>query len=150
MTGITQLQHDTLGTDLITAYNALLAFRAKYPDVNCNALTWGGGDTLELKQQVAAEYGRLIPPTFAWPLGRRWVDVKTMFQFRQLARGEKLQAGLAKAMIKCGLNFKGRKHDATDDALNTLRLAHRLVSDYKSLIDFEHLMTTLDDKPESK
>ena len=152
LTGITQETLDTQGTDLITAWKAFLAFRDKYPEVNCNAITWGGGDTAELKKQVFRAYeglwGVLPGSTFAWPLGRRWIDVKTIFQFRQLAHGEKLQAGLAKAMVKCGMAFKGKKHNATDDAVNTFLLAARLVADYRQLIDFEWLMTNLDIPPE--
>lgn len=136
LTGITQEIMDEKGLPLIEGYKQLVTFKDSFKDVNCNAITWGGGDTLELKTQVFAEYNKTTPgPGLAWPFGRRWVDIKTWFQFRQLAKDEKQQAGLAKAMIKCGLNFKGRKHDAMDDAVNTFRLAHKLVEDFKKIIN---------------
>ena len=134
LTGITQKTIDEEGKDILAAYKSLLEF-VKPHDINCNVMTWGGGDTKELKNQVQWAYDVVvIGKVFAWPFGRRWIDIKTWFQFRQLARGEKLQAGLAKAMAKTGLNFKGRKHDALADSVNTFRLAHQLVTEYKGIL----------------
>lgn len=122
LTGITDAELAHSGTDLITAYKKLLAFRAQFQDVQVNPLTWGGGDSQELLQQLQQAHTE----PFEWPLGRRWFDVKTLFQFRQMRRHQKPQAGLAKALTKLGMQFKGRKHNALDDALNTLLAAHQL------------------------
>lgn len=132
LTGITQEIIDEQGVSLLTAYRGLLAFYKAFPEVNYNIMTWGGGDTRELKEQVTSAYYKIIyGKVFEWPFGRRWIDIKTWFQFIQLSKGGKLQAGLAKAMTKQGLNFQGRKHNALDDAINTFRLAHKLMVDSK-------------------
>lgn len=138
LTGITQETMDIHGKPLVEAYKGLIQFRNQFANVNCNAMTWGGGDTLELKQQVVRAYD--IGKVFPWPLGRRWIDIKTWFQFRQLVKDGKQQSGLAKALIKCGLNFKGRKHDAMDDAVNTFRIAYALVLEFKSMFNLDELI----------
>lgn len=118
LTGITP-EMVTHGATLTEAYEHLTHM---YKSHGCftNPITWGGGDSLDLKQQLGDSATN-------WPFGRRWLDVKTIFQFHQLARGQKLQAGLAKALTRVGLAFKGRKHDARDDARNTFLLAHHLL-----------------------
>jgi inhibitor of KinA sporulation pathway (predicted exonuclease) len=63
--------------------------------------------------------------------GRRWIDCKTLYVSRCFARGEKHQAGLAKAMTKVGLRFDGRKHNAMDDAINTFFLYCKLIGELK-------------------
>jgi len=118
LTGITDEQC-AQGVSLVEAYEQLKALHKKY-DCFCNPIVWGGGDSAELKRQL----GGTVP---GWPFGHRWLDVKTIFQFHQFAQNAKPQAGLAKALTKVGLNFKGRKHDAMDDARNTFLLAHHFV-----------------------
>lgn len=118
LTGITDNCLSTEGVTLVEAYEGLKAICERY-DTFCNPLVWGGGDSKELRDQLGQTPG--------WPFGHRWLDVKTLFQFNQFKHDQKPQAGLAKALFKCGLNFKGRKHNALDDAINTFRLAHRLM-----------------------
>lgn len=86
------------------------------PQPFINPVTWGGGDSIELQRQS-------IPFRF----GRRWIDVKTIHVFRCFRDGKKIQGGLSKVMIQYGLQFEGRKHDAGDDAVNTLRLFFRMM-----------------------
>jgi DNA polymerase III alpha subunit (gram-positive type) len=121
LTGITEERIAAEGQPLIGVYGALKKF---HEQSFMNPITWGGGDSVELLKQLGADTG-------GWPFGRRWIDCKTLFIARQLARGEKMQSGLAKAMTKCGLRFEGKKHDAADDAANTWRLFVRLVKDLK-------------------
>ena len=131
LTGITDYDLQTWGWTLVEASQELFCMAKQY-DCMVNPITWGGGDSKELKDQLQIEYDKtIIGKVFDWPFGRRWVDVKTVFQFRQLARGEKIQAGLAKALTKCGMSFKGRKHNALDDATNTFLLAHHLLKEMK-------------------
>lgn len=110
LTGITQKDVDA-GETLIEGHNRLKSLRVKYK-AHGNPLTWGGGDSVALFQQTGI-------PAKECCFGRRWIDVKTIYQFYRMIRKEKIQAGLSKAMSKCGLNFKGRKHNAKSDARNT-------------------------------
>jgi inhibitor of KinA sporulation pathway (predicted exonuclease) len=81
-----------------------------------NPVTWGGGDSVELKAEMVA---RDIPfPYF----GRRWIDVKTWYVLRLLANGKRPAGGLRSAMGTYKMKFEGTPHRADDDALNTLRL----------------------------
>jgi inhibitor of KinA sporulation pathway (predicted exonuclease) len=66
-----------------------------------------------------------------WKFGRRWLDVKTIYQHWRNSKGLSVQAGLAKAMTKMGLTFQGTKHQAPDDALNTFRVYHHLMKEWK-------------------
>ena len=114
LTGITQQQVDTDGTSLLEAYDILKDLHTRH-QCFMNPLTWGGGDSYELKKQLERDFGWVNN----WCFGRRWIDVKTLYHTRQLARDGKVQAGLARALTKLGLQFKGRKHNAKDDAVNT-------------------------------
>lgn len=51
LTRITDEQIESLGTDIITAYNEFIAF-AKLHDTSRIAATWGGGDLHELREQI--------------------------------------------------------------------------------------------------
>ncbi len=119
LTGITDAAIAEHGVTLHTAYERLKIWLAPHSDRFLNPYVWGGNDLLDLRNQLN---------TLAtdWPFGRRWFDVKTLWQFRQMRLGLKPQAGLAKALVKSGLRFKGRKHSATDDAINTALLATHL------------------------
>lgn len=115
------------GKSLSEAYENLLKVFRKYPEAYANMVTWGGGDSAALKKQLTVEYDKIIVgKTFDWPFGHRWLDIKTLFQLLQFAKGAKPQGGLAKAMRIYGLTFQGRAHQAHVDAENTARLAHRL------------------------
>lgn len=99
------------GITLQEAYQNLRDLRAKYNFVR-NPLTWGGGDSLAIKNALGISDREFL-------FGRRWIDVKTIYQTWRLSQGLKVQAGLAKAMAKSGLQFQGTKHHAKDDARNT-------------------------------
>lgn len=118
LTGITEEQLRVAGT-LDEAYQKLAVMHQK-ANAYCNPITWGGGDSAELRRQLGLDDARFL-------FGRRWLDIKTLYQLQQMGRGEKPQAGLAKAMTKRGLAFKGRKHNAGDDALNTFLFAAHLL-----------------------
>ncbi len=109
LTSITQQQVDAAGT-LLAAYQGMEALAARHA---CQRMpiVWGGGDGATLRKE--------LPPETPWSFGRRELDVKAVFQAYEMAVGEKVQAGLAKAMTRLGLAFKGRKHRAIDDANNT-------------------------------
>ena len=132
LTGITNKRMNEEGVFLNEGYKNLVSFYMKYKDSLSypNPLTWGGGDTLVLKKQVEA----IGSNDMEWPFGRRWHDVKTLFVSYRMATGQKTQSGLARAMVKLGMNFDGKKHDATDDAANTIRIYFKLLEKFKKEI----------------
>lgn len=123
LTGIKQSDIDN-GINIFDAYNDLINIHQNY---NCfrNAIVWGGGDSEFLRQQLNKD-----EETFLF--GRRWIDVKTVFISYMWSMGIKGQAGLARALTKLGLQFKGRKHSAIDDAKNTFIIYRELLMRFKN------------------
>lgn len=109
LTSITQADVDVAGT-IEEAYLGMVAMAKKHECARM-PLVWGMGDCFAIKKELSKHV--------AWEFGRRELDVKGLFQSYQIARNEKVQAGLAKAMTKLGINFVGKKHRAIDDAKNT-------------------------------
>jgi inhibitor of KinA sporulation pathway (predicted exonuclease) len=97
-----------------------------------NPVTWGGGDSVELKKEMV---DRNIPFPF---FGHRWIDVKTWYVLRLLANGKRPAGGLKSAMGTYKMKFEGTPHRADDDALNTLRL-------FFNILDRQHKMQMLID-----
>ncbi|HEY3655420.1 MAG TPA: 3'-5' exonuclease [Steroidobacteraceae bacterium] len=65
-----------------------------------NPVTWGGGDTETLREQLQLDRER-------WLFGRRWLDAKALFVAWRMAQGRDLQGGLGRSMTKLGLAFEG-------------------------------------------
>jgi inhibitor of KinA sporulation pathway (predicted exonuclease) len=122
LTHITQEDVDS-GLTLEEGYRQLRQMHEKYGSF-INPITWGGGDSQELLQQLEAEN----PQFNGWCFGRRWIDTKTLFFSLRIANGQSTQGGLAKSMTKIGLQFMGRKHNAMDDAVNTFFVFRKLLS----------------------
>lgn len=129
LTGITQAALDECGVALAQGYEQLLAFvRQHKPFIN--PLTWGGGDSQELREQLRMNDER-------WCFGRRWIDVKTLHVVSCLAAGIHPAGGLKSTMRKhYKMNFEGRAHDAKDDAVNTFRLFCKIVGKHFSPPEF--------------
>lgn len=120
LTGITDqdiatyaVSHQQLAQELAELINSHQCFM--------NPVTWGGGDSTELKQEFR-ERGIGFPH-----FGRRWIDVKTFYTFAQLARNRNPAGGLSSAMGQFGLPFRGRAHRADVDAVNTLHFFFHLL-----------------------
>ena len=114
LTGITTedvkngLQHYDIANELSDLIRA--------NDIFVNPVTWGGGDSTELKadfERWGVEFKHF---------GRRWVDVKTLYALHMFAKGKKPNGGLSSALGEYGLPFEGKAHRADVDAYNTLRL----------------------------
>lgn len=122
LTGITQEQVDS-GAELREGYRQLIDLHKKHNSF-INPITWGGGDSAELMDQLRKE-----DPSFdhQWGFGRRWIDAKTVYVSYRLATGQKIQSGLANSLTKVGLSFRGTKHNAKDDAVNTFYMYHELL-----------------------
>lgn len=110
---LTSIQQEDVdnGVSLLEAYEQVKALHKKY-NCFCNPVVWGQGDPELLKTQL----GSVVP---GWIFGRRHIDTKTLYVSYRIANGSPIQGGLAKAMTKFGLAFKGKKHRAVDDSLNT-------------------------------
>lgn len=121
LTSITQADVDSAG-NLEEAYQGMLGM-AKRHDCATMPLVWGMGDGAALRKE--------LPDHVTWEFGRRELDVKALFQAYQIFKEDKLQAGLSKAMTKFNLGFKGKKHRAIDDAINTFILFHTLIKHFK-------------------
>lgn len=120
LTSITQAQVDSAGS-IEAAYHGMEALAKKY-DCCRMPIVWGAGDGHALRQE--------LPSQVSWSFGRRELDVKAVFQAYQMAQGAKVQAGLAKAMTHLDLAFKGRKHRAVDDAINTFSIYYALLKKF--------------------
>lgn len=124
---LTSITDEMIATEGISLYDAYKNLEALHKKHNCftNCITWGGGDSAELREEL------LLDPKFEpnnWCFGRRWIDVKTLYVSMAIANNMSKQGGLAKVMTKFGMSFEGRKHWATDDSLNTFRLYRRLLT----------------------
>lgn len=122
LTGITQDDVDG-GTTLLNAYEALKRFHKEHNSF-INPITWGGGDSNELRDQLLSENPDV---NLEWCFGRRWIDTKTLFVSHRFANRQPIQGGLAKSMLKVGLRFQGRKHNATDDSVNTFHMYSKML-----------------------
>ena len=101
----------------------------KEHDVFVNPVTWGGGDSTELKYEFdthGIEFRHF---------GRRWIDVKTWYTLRLLANGKRPAGGLSSAMGVYKLQFEGKAHRADVDAYNTLRLFFEILKRQKQMLD---------------
>ncbi len=121
LTSITQEQVDA-GSTIEEAYLGMESLARKY-DCLSMPIVWGMGDGHALRQE--------LPPHITWAFGKRELDVKAVFQAYQMALSGKVQAGLAKAMTRLGLAFKGKKHRAIDDAINTFIIYHALLKKFE-------------------
>ena len=133
LTGIDADQLTSYGLTLIDAYERLAAIFNEYA---CHAqpLVWGvaaisggkGGfcDSTEIKKQIESlEPRRFADPATPYVFLNRWVDVKKVFQTWAVANGHEPFGKIAGSLMKMGLEFEGRCHDAGCDALNTFRAA---------------------------
>jgi inhibitor of KinA sporulation pathway (predicted exonuclease) len=105
LTGITQDQNDR-GISMKVAMEVMKKDVADR-NVRLHVLEWGSGDSYTLAQQSGLS------------LFKSPVNVKALYQTYGLYTGTNVVAGLAKSMKYLGLEFKGRTHNAMDDAYNT-------------------------------
>jgi inhibitor of KinA sporulation pathway (predicted exonuclease) len=121
LTGIRQEDVDAAGS-LEEAYLGMEDLGRRHDCLHM-PIVWGAGDGPHLRSE--------LPRHVSWSFGRRELDVKAVFQAFQMAKSEKLQAGLAKALTRLGLNFQGKKHRAVDDAINTFRIYFELLKKFQ-------------------
>lgn len=128
LTGITRDHIDQCGVDHATLSSEISTFIRSYPyPLFPNPVQWGHDDA----QILLSECREAGAPLSHF--GHRVVDVKTIFTFLGMARGNNVRrASLRSALRACKLEFIGTPHQAPDDALNTLRLYSKLLKDFKA------------------
>lgn len=128
------------GVHLIDAYQTLVHYHNRYSCAT-NPIVWGANDSATLRNQLEQQGMQFsdgytaerqdVPP---YVFGYRFLDAKTLFQTWRYMNGQGKQrhkGGLSKALPKVGLEFKGQKHNAADDAYNTFRIWCKLARAYK-------------------
>lgn len=122
--GITDRDFQSQCVPLLLAYTSMSDWLRPF-DVVRNPITWGGSDSLSLRQHLSISGLPLDDNEFLF--GRRFFDTKTIFQAYSLAKSGRIPVGgLAKSMAKVNLKFIGKKHNALDDAINTWHMFYRL------------------------
>lgn len=124
LTGIKQEDCDN-GVSLEDCYKEIVELCKKHGTFR-NPVTWGGGDSIDLRKAL-----NLNDESFVW--GCRWIDAKTLFVSWCLSNNLKTQSGLSKSLIRLGLNFVGRKHNALDDSYNTMIIYRKLLEKFKEV-----------------
>jgi inhibitor of KinA sporulation pathway (predicted exonuclease) len=119
LTGITteDVQNGLQHYDIANELNKLI----KDNNTFVNPVTWGGGDSTELKadfERWGVEFRNF---------GRRWIDVKTWYVLHMITKGKKPAGGLSSAMGEYKMHFEGTPHRADVDAYNTLRLFFQIL-----------------------
>lgn len=113
LTGITQEDIDTKAVPLSQVASELGQLIDKH-NAFVNPVQWGTGDAHELITEF--KENNVAFPYF----GNRTIDVKTLFVFLQMAKGNSFKGGLRACMSKYKVYFKGEPHRADVDAYNTL------------------------------
>lgn len=127
LTGISQHQVDG-GTNIKDAYEQLKFFHQKHGSF-VNPIQWGIGDTDHLKNELVANGFDLS----GWCFGRRFIDVKGMYQSYKLVNGHaSLQGGLKSAMKHFGIKTVGQHHNATIDSIHTMMVFKELIERLKT------------------
>jgi hypothetical protein len=131
LTGITteDVQNGLQHYDIANELNKLI----KDNNTFVNPVTWGGGDSTELKadfERWGVEFRNF---------GRRWIDVKTWYALHMITKGKKPAGGLSSAMGEYKMHFEGTPHRADVDAYNTLRLFFQILKKQSAM---ENLIKT--------
>lgn len=135
LTGITDEDIKTKSVSVETLYDELNKLILEN-DTYEIPITWGGGDTYKLTK-LFNDNGL----TFRG-FSRRWIDVKTIYQFHQICDGKSPQGGLGNAMktlSKNKLTFMGTPHRADEDAFNTMRFFFWMISKNLSVKNHLHM-----------
>lgn len=131
LTGITDqdiLEHAVSHDQMAAELSALIVEH----DVFMNPIVWGGADSSELLEEIK-DRGIHFPH-----FGRRWIDVKTIHTFLNIAKGKNPSGGLSSVMGQNKINFDGKAHRADVDAFNTMKLFAHFVkrqNNINSMID---------------
>jgi inhibitor of KinA sporulation pathway (predicted exonuclease) len=123
LTGITDDILQSQGVTLKEAYEGLCEMHKRNAAYR-NPIVWGIGDTVHLREEL-----KLDDEVFLF--GRRFWDVKGLFQAYMFSQGKNLPSGLKKSMQRMGEQFDGKPHGALPDARNTFKMGHLLIKKFR-------------------
>lgn len=130
LTGITQEQIDREGRSLLLGYCEIKDFMARnkcFRDPVC----WGGNDGAYLRTQLKLR-SAFNSTNEKFCFGSSVFDTKKFYQVYCAVNGRKtMRGGQATAQNSLGMPFKGRVHDALDDATNGVPLFLFLSKSFK-------------------
>lgn len=121
LTGITQEDIDTNAVSVQQVATELGSLIEEYQTF-VNPVQWGMGDADELKTLFKSNNIE-----FRY-FGNRAIDVKTLFVFLQMAKGNSFKGGLQACMGRYKIHFKDTPHRADVDAYNTLLFYFHLMN----------------------
>ena len=132
LTGIKneQLKRENGAMSILEAWAEMVRLQKEF-DTSRVILEWGAGDFATIKPLAETQSFSYDSPIFENPFGRSGLNVKHLHRTWCEANGVNSSGGLAKALGRHGLGFKGQKHDAADDAYNTYRLYLHLMGKMK-------------------
>ena len=136
LTGITQERFDLDSVTLSDCSNRIKMIVEEY-NTFVNPVQWGLDDSHILLE--AFKFSQIDFIHF----GHRVIDVKHFFIFLEASNGRSISGGLSSAMGKYKIAFKGRPHNASTDALNTLRFFFHLIERQKKLEDCAKIIKTI-------
>lgn len=122
LTGISQEQVDH-ARQLKDAYIYMLADISKYHP-NKMAYQWGGGDLHALRTELGLSRDDFF-------FKESHINVKAVYQSYAMANNLTVIGGLGKAAKNLYGGFKGRQHNALDDAKNTWYVMYELMKKWK-------------------
>ena len=126
LTGITDFIIAQKSVSINTIAEELSAIIKNY-DCFVNPITWGAGDAVKLIAEF--KINNIYFPHF----GRRELDVKQIYTYIMICQDRSLKSGLASALGRFKLQFKGTQHRADADAENTLILFFKLIERQRKL-----------------
>lgn len=130
LTGITEDQIERHGKGLMLSYHELVDFVERNSGYH-EAVCWGGNDAQYLYNELCKKRSFSEDKNGRFIFTPNYFDCKKLFQTYCLANGMDLKSGMAKSMSRVGLNFKGRIHNAHDDALNCAEMFSFLMNKFK-------------------
>ena len=129
LTGITTA--DVSGAPNIReAYEELQRFAQKHKCFK-NPLLWGAGtsnDSAHIYQEAYPT--KELQKEHHNFMGRRVIDVKSIWQSIQIHNNDTVKGGLVAVCDKIGIGFEGNAHTALADAKNTFRVWYFLVKQF--------------------
>lgn len=124
---LTGIADDDVNNSIITIEDAraLIEYEAKILKASNTGVEWGGGD-----------FNKLFPRSRKENYFKSSIDVKHIFKTFAVTNGFNVKCGLAKSMLKAGINFKcvridGKNlgsHNALADSYNTARFFNFLLT----------------------
>lgn len=132
ITQLTGITNDDIKNNSITYHQLVEELSVIMTEFDCyiNPITWGVGDYELLLSEIKQHTGESFTG-----FGRRYVDVKTIFTFMEMCKGNMKKAALKSAMGRRKLTFIGDAHRADVDAHNTMRLFFDLIATQSSIVN---------------